>query len=282
MKLHALVLSMSLIIAACVATGPTPTVTITPSPHRAAPEEVTEKSPARSPTSSEAATEAASVTPPANLEPEIDDGISIEGADGIMVAGTLYKPADSSVPLPGVLLLHMLGSDRTAWKEFATRLALEGYVALTIDMRGHGESGGDRDFNKVAEDLQRVWAYFSGRSDVDGDSMAIVGASIGANVALVTAAKEPAIDTAVLLSPGLVYREVSTEDAIVEYGSRPLMIVASSEDTYAAQSSHQLEELAQGDVQLILYTGAGHGTAMLDTQAELADGIIEWLDVKID
>lgn len=282
MRLHAFYVLLGLIIAACANTGPTPTITITPSPQEATPEAVTEEPPALSPTSSKAANQASSVTPAANLEPKIEDGISIEAADGIEVAGTLYKPGESGVPLPGVLLIHMLGSDRTAWEEFAIRLALEGYVALAIDMRGHGDTGGDRDFDKAAQDLQRVWAYFSTRTDVDGDRTAVVGASIGANMALVTAAKEPAIDTAVLLSPGLVYREVTTEDAIVEYGSRPLMIVASTEDTYAAQSSQQLEDLARGEVRLILYSGAGHGTDMLVSQTELADEIIGWLDSYID
>ncbi len=176
----------------------------------------------------------------------------------------------------------MLGSDRTSWEEFALRLSLEGYAVFAVDMRGHGDTGGSRDFKKTAQDIQHVWDYFSGLPDVDGDSTAVVGASIGANMALLAGAMQPAIDTVVLLSPGLEYREVTTDDAIIEYGDRPLMIVASSEDTYAARSSRELEKLAQGEVQFIMYDGAGHGTNMFASQPELADEIIEWLDQHVN
>lgn len=273
---------LGFLASACVTTGPTPTIAITPSPREAALIPVTAEPTALAPTVSQAATAAPVVTQSANLEPRIEDGIRVEVADGLEVVGTLYKPAQSGVRLPGVLLLHMLGSDRTAWEEFAFRLALEGFVALAVDMRGHGDTGGDRDFNKAAQDLQQVWEYFSKRPEVDGDSTAVVGASIGANMALVTAAKKPAIDTVVLLSPGLVYREVSTEDAIIEYGDRPLMIVASSEDTYSAQSSQQLVELSAGGANLLIYAGASHGTNLLASQPELAGEIIGWLDSHMD
>ena len=273
---------LGFLASACVTTGPTPIITITPSPREAALRPVTAAPTALAPTISQAATAAPVVIQSANPEPRIEDGIRVEVADGLEVVGTLYKPAQSGARLPGVLLLHMLGSDRTAWEEFAFRLALEGYVALAVDMRGHGDTGGDRDFNKAAQDLLQVWEYFSKRPEIDGDSTAVVGASIGANMALVTAAKKPAIDTVVLLSPGLVYREVSTEDAIVEFGDRPLMIVAGEEDTYSAQSSQKLKQLSAGEAKLRLYTGASHGTDLLTSQPELAGEIIAWLDSHMD
>lgn len=194
------------------------------------------------------------------------------------MVGTFYAPPGAGSPWPGVLLLHMLGSDRASWDPFARQLTAAGYAAFAVDMRGHGDTGGARDFNQAADDLQRVWQYFTSRSDVDGEWTAVIGASIGANMALITGTLQPAIRTVVLLSPGLDYRGVTTGDAILDYGDRPILIVASIEDIYAADSSRKLEDLARGESRLVMYEGAGHGTAMFSAEPDLASLIITWLD----
>jgi pimeloyl-ACP methyl ester carboxylesterase len=211
----------------------------------------------------------------------IEDGLIIQAADGLGVVGTFYAPTGTGSPWPGVLLLHMLGSNRASWEPFARQLVTAGYAALAVDMRGHGDTGGARDFQQAANDLQRVWQYLASRPDVDARRTAVIGASIGANMALVTAALQPAIKTVVLLSPGLDYRGVTTGDVILDYGERSILIVASVEDIYAADSSRQLEDLAQGESRLIMYEGAGHGTAMFGAEPDLAGSIITWLDAQL-
>jgi pimeloyl-ACP methyl ester carboxylesterase len=258
-------------LSGCVATGPTPTITVTPSP--GSPSLLSSTSPANTPQPF--------FTQLPALQPVIEDGITVETADRLRLVGTFYAPARTQIPLPGVLLLHMLGGDRGDWHEFALKLALKGYTVFSVDMRGHGDSPGKRDFKKSEDDLQRVWDYFTGRPEVDRDSTAIIGASIGSNMALITAARQPAIKTVVLLSPGLEYRGITTEDAIVAYGQRPILIVASQEDAYSASSSQRLEELALGESRLILYEGARHGMQMLVSEPELADIIFDWLEQYI-
>lgn len=127
------------------------------------------------------------------------------------------------------------------------------------------------------EDLRRVWEYFTSLDDVDSRRTAVIGASIGANLALLTSAGQPAIRTAVLLSPGLDYRGVTTENSLQQYGARPILIVASEEDTYAADSSRTLAGRAQGESKLEVYNSASHGTRMFDAQPDLSALIITWL-----
>jgi pimeloyl-ACP methyl ester carboxylesterase len=205
--------------------------------------------------------------------------VTIEAADGLLLHAT-YSAPGGVPPFPGVILLHMLGSDRQVWQEVGLTEALlaDGYAVLALDMRGHGESGSERDWDKADDDLLRVWDYFAGLEDVDEGRTAVIGASIGANMALRTGASQPAIKTVALLSPGLDYRRVTTDDAIVLYGSRPILIVASEEDQYAADSSRTLAEMAQGEVVLQLYNGAGHGTAMFGPQPDLTDLLLDWLN----
>lgn len=213
-------------------------------------------------------------------EMEVTNEISdvLISVDGLEMAGTFYTPKDQPPPWPGAILLHMLWGNRSSWDEFALKLADAGYAVLNVDMRGHGETGGEVDWDLAAEDLQQVWSNLAARPDVDQDRTAFIGASIGANMALVASANESSVRTAILLSPGLNYAGVKTEAAMQSYGERPVIIVASQEDTYAANSSVTLEAETLGESQLIMYEDAGHGIFMFQGEPDLSQLIIEWLD----
>jgi pimeloyl-ACP methyl ester carboxylesterase len=216
------------------------------------------------------------------IQPGVEN-IIIAGAENLPLQTTLYTPGGSG-PLPGVILLHMLGSDRQVWDDngIADTLVNNGYAVLAVDMRGHGETVGSIDWQLAPEDLRLAWEHFTSLDTVDPQRTAVIGASIGANLALLTSADQPAIRTLILLSPGLDYRGVATESPLEKYGARPILIVASEEDTYAADSSRTLADLAQGESQLEMYNGAGHGTRMISAQPELADLILTWLDKNLN
>ena len=164
-----------------------------------------------------------------------------------------------------------------AWAGFAQQLADSGYAVLAIDMRGHGDTGGERDWEKAAADHALIWRQFVGREEVDKAHTAVIGGSIGANMALQLGTAQPMIKTAVLLSPGLDYRGVTTETAVQSYGNRPLLIVASEEDSYAADSSRSLLDLASPQAALQMYSGIGHGTSMLNNDPALTQTLLDWL-----
>jgi dienelactone hydrolase len=220
----------------------------------------------------------ATATPQATRAPRIDNGVVVEAADGLRLAGTFYTPADTPPPWPGVILLHMIYGDQKEWGDFPQKLSDEGYAVFAIDLRGHGKTGGEMDWDQSRDDLQRVWRYMTGRGEVDPNRIAIIGASMGANMALVASAAQPEVGALGLLSPGLDYYRVTTADALAAYGQRPLLIVASDEDSYSAESSRQLSELAGDSAELVMYSQAGHGSAMLQSKPELADTLIDWLN----
>lgn len=224
----------------------------------------------------------------ASPEPELAESIinevreEIEASDGLILVGTYYAPIEMPPPWPGVILLHMLGVDRSSWDDYARQLTSAGYAVFALDMRGHGDTGGAVDWGLAGNDIQQVWNNLSTKTDIDPDRMALVGASIGANMALVAGANEAGVRTVVLLSPGLDYAGVTTDAAMVAYGDRPVLIVASQEDTYAANSSRNLEEVAIGEARLVMYQNAGHGTHMLAGETGLGELIIEWLDTHLE
>ncbi|HUU57599.1 MAG TPA: hypothetical protein VMW93_09670, partial [bacterium] len=106
--------------------------------------------------------------------------------------------------------------------------------------------------------------------------MVIVGASIGANFALNYAASDADVRAVVLLSPGLNYHGVTTVEAMSDYGGRPAYLVASEEDSYAADTVGKLHEIA-GGAELALFKSAGHGTNIFRAEPSLADTLVTWL-----
>ncbi len=199
--------------------------------------------------------------------------------EGFAIKGTYYDSNSTKA----ILLLHMLGRDRHDYDEFAGQLQAEGFSVLSIDLRGHGESTlkngmttrytsfSEKDFNDMAHDVAAAKGLLAGK----GKKMdAIIGASIGANIALKYAVGDETVKTVVLLSPGENYRGVSTTDA-AEQLKIPAYIVASTGDSYSADSSKKLISLLPGKKDLALLKGNNHGTDMLDS--ELNRKIMNWI-----
>lgn len=103
-----------------------------------------------------------------------------------MIAGDVWGPHDG----PTVVLLHGLGQTRHAWRRSARALAAGGLRAVTVDLRGHGESGwahrpDDYRIDRLVDDVERV-------VDGLGVAVAIVGASLGGFVGLLLRAERAA------------------------------------------------------------------------------------------
>ncbi|HWQ84209.1 MAG TPA: alpha/beta fold hydrolase, partial [Anaerolineales bacterium] len=158
-----------------------------------------------------------------------EERLEFPTSSGLEIVGTIYRPMDREPPWPGVLLLHMIYGQRSDWDEFARTLAQSGVVALAIDLRGHGETGGDMDWESARQDLSQVWESFVSRPEVSPDLTAVIGASMGANMAVLLGTDRPEVRALGLLSPGLNYYGVQIAEPLAAYGDRPVLIVASQE-----------------------------------------------------
>lgn len=94
-----------------------------------------------------------------------------------------------------MLLLHGGGQTRHAWGATAGNLAAAGFYAVTLDLRGHGESAwaedGNYDITAFAADIQAVAEALPSRP-------ALVGASLGGLSSLICQHDHP-VATAVVL-----------------------------------------------------------------------------------
>src|SRR5690554_3771384 len=76
-------------------------------------------------------------------EPRI---VQVQAEDGLTLIGDFYAAQaqdEAEHPRPAVLLLHMLGSNRESWAPLMSALMDKNYHVLTVDLRGHGETGGE-------------------------------------------------------------------------------------------------------------------------------------------
>jgi pimeloyl-ACP methyl ester carboxylesterase len=203
----------------------------------------------------------------------------ITAPDGLVLQATFYGAPVR--PAPGVLMLHQRGGDRTTWHDLAQRLQAAGYAVLTVDLRGHGATGGAQDWTLAPGDVRAVWTQLGQLPGVLSTQMIVIGASVGANLGLSVCAESPGCVAAVLLSPGLDYRGITTADAMAGMGVRPVLIAASENDNNNPADSLTLDSMAAGDHRLVIYPAAGHGTAMFAAEPGLIDLITQWLLARV-
>ncbi|AEH11484.1 alpha/beta hydrolase fold protein [Candidatus Protofrankia datiscae] len=113
-------------------------------------------------------------------------------ADGIELVGDAYgNPAAAPV-----LLLHGGGQTRHSWGTTARMLARDGWYALAIDLRGHGDSGWSPDgiypLGRFAADVVAA-VRWTGRVPV------LIGASLGGIASLAALRQHPDLAAGVVL-----------------------------------------------------------------------------------
>lgn len=106
--------------------------------------------------------------------------LSLRGAGGLALAADAWGDPTR----PAVLLLHGGGQTRHAWGGTGAVLASAGWYAVSLDLRGHGDSAwdesGDYSVEAYAADLITVARGFA-------EPPAVVGASLGGLTALLAA-----------------------------------------------------------------------------------------------
>lgn len=110
--------------------------------------------------------------------------VSYQVSDGVKLTGDAWGASDAAP----VLLLHGGGQTRHAWGGTARALAEQGWYAVALDLRGHGDSNwspdGNYQIDVFVEDLHRVLTHFKQRP-------VLVGASLGGMTALLTEGEAP-------------------------------------------------------------------------------------------
>ncbi len=193
--------------------------------------------------------------PPTTATGRSSTAVTFTTQDGITLSGHLYGSGNW-----GVVLSHMYPADQTSWTAIAKKLAQEGYLVLTYDFRGYGESGGSKDIAKIDHDVFAAVDYlrFAGAGDI-----VLVGASMGGTASLITATTFQMMSSVrlagvVTLSAPVEFQGLSAAEAVPTLVV-PLLFIAAENDV-GAEGARKLEELSgnKGDLQIV--PGSDHGT----------------------
>ncbi len=189
-------------------------------------------------------------------------------------------------PGPGVLLLHMCNSDRSAWQGLAEKLAARGIHSLALDYRGYGESGGEQGEGAEGQrmrtelwpgDVDAAFEYLRSRPGVDRARIGAAGGSCGVEQAIHLARRHPGEVTALVLLAGGVDGEGTT--FLADNPWLPVLGSASHDDGQAAGGMRwTLGFSSHPDNRFLEYSHGGHGTEMFAVHDDLEPQIADWFE----
>lgn len=219
--------------------------------------------------------------------------VRFPSTDGLRLSGWFLPATDA---LDGVVLCHGFHTGRREMLTTALALRDRGHHVLLFDFRGHGQSEGERSSCGLLEthDLEGAVSYLHARPEMAGKRVGALGFSMGASVAIATAARLPEIEAVVADSGFGVFKEVVASgfremyrlpsfpfaplalrigerlvgvragenrpvDAIASIAPRPVLLIHGTADRLVPLSEAYLLQGAAGEgTELWVVEGAGH------------------------
>ncbi|MGC1321218.1 MAG: alpha/beta hydrolase [Candidatus Udaeobacter sp.] len=229
----------------------------------------------------------------------IPQNVDLKTSDGTQLKASYFAAAK---PGPGVLLLHQSNRDRRSWDSVAGQLASAGINTLTLDMRGHGESGGKAG-DKFTDDIDKAFQYLVSQPGVNRDVIGVGGAGwLGVGYSVEFARQRPAqVKALVILSGETLGGDLARVgyEFLHQAWQLPELFAFSDDDEYPpTQDAMKLLYVTAGSPskKLVHYSAAedapwlwyetsdaskvpakgGHGTDMFKVHPELPDIIVHW------
>jgi len=139
------------------------------------------------------------------------EAVSLTTDDDVSLAAW-YAPSQNGA---AIVLVHGSGNSRDAVRAHAEMLARSGFGVLALDLRGHGESGGD--INRLGwqgtQDVGAAVRYLQTREEVR--VIGGLGLSVGGEILLGAASEYPVLRA--LVSEGATYRSLDEFEALPEH-----------------------------------------------------------------
>ncbi len=224
--------------------------------------------------------------------------VRLTAADGYRLVGSLFLPPERGARggahprgrRGAVLLLHALGSARTAGIPAARALAGRGLVVLALDLRGHGASVSEalpdaRRFSAdlgvnlrgAGRDVRAALAFLARHPRVDAGRIAVLGAGIGGFLAAGAIDESgPGGPTAVaILSPW--GRAEAYRDSLAGLDPGSVLLVTAAEDEGSRDAVQELAGSLGENVRSIIVPGSRSGYELDESQPDLLDSIAGFL-----
>lgn len=227
--------------------------------------------------------------------------------------GTLILPENIKPNGKAILFLHGWRSSEDGCIDRAKALAELGYICLTFNLRGHGNSTGDihkltrQDF---LNDAILAYDYLKNQKRVDPDKIAVVGASFGGYLATLLTKKRP-VRWLALRAPAnypnegfenmvqnqyiyetqtakawsqkqLDYRETISLQALHEYSHEVLLIESSNDIAVPHQAVQNYADAVTDQSKLthIVMEGADHPLTEEKYKQKFIQILVDWFKDK--
>jgi pimeloyl-ACP methyl ester carboxylesterase len=166
--------------------------------------------------------------------------VEIVGSQGVPLVGDLWVADPAGSPKGVALLLHGGGQTRHSWASTGGRLSTQGWTALSVDARGHGESGWasrheDYGLQALVDDLAATVAWI-------GEPPVVLGASMGGITAMVAEGEQPGLLRALVLvdvTPTLEPDGVDRISGFMRSGLEGFDTLEKAADSVAAYNPHR-------------------------------------------
>ncbi|HTU32901.1 MAG TPA: alpha/beta hydrolase [Candidatus Acidoferrum sp.] len=248
------------------------------------------------------------------------EDFNVRAPDGVELRGWKIRAAHPNNDW--VLLFHGIADDRTGTLGPAEFLLLHGYSVVMMDSRAQGESGGSIATYGWKERYDTVAVTNALYTTERVHHLFALGVSMGAAIALQSAAVEPRIEGVVAEDPFANLREVSYDYAGMHFSpllgktlfrpavmvamhfvkeeggfnpdnvspekaveQRPfavLLICGTSDHTIPCRHARRIYQAASGPKELWIVQGAGHAAALGHAHAEYEGRVIAFFDRVAD
>jgi len=226
--------------------------------------------------------------------------ITVTTTDSLRLTGWL-TPSPDSGQAPLIVMLHMLNKTHESYLPFIDSLetfferdtltrGMKYPHLLNLDLRGHGRSMlkgddslhfstmGDENFHEIPKDaalmVKKVLEDY--HKLIDTSRITVIGASIGANSAVMMTEFIPFVNKVVLLSPGLDYHSLKPADAFRDFTGKTF-IATTRGDRYSHETVQRLVALKKKNWILKIYPRANHGTDIINLYRIAMNDMTEWI-----
>jgi pimeloyl-ACP methyl ester carboxylesterase len=185
--------------------------------------------------------------------------------DENLIRGTLLGDGELAV-----VLAPMFNESRGRWLKFAEHIAPLGYAAVAFDFPGPaGSSTGEFKFDQVQFDALAVINHLK---DMGYERIVCMGASIGASACFEAARIDPDLAGIVLISAPV---ETTAEDTA---GLLMPKLLITGDEADVVDSLRGAYEIMPEPKQYVFINQKAHGTEMLNTDDQLRDILVAFLD----
>ena len=227
------------------------------------------------------------------------------------IQGTLLIPDnEQKIDSPAVLFIHGWTSSQKGYISRAQAVSNLGYICLTFNMRGHGESEGNLEYlsrKDHLEDCITAYDFLSSQPNIIRNKIHVVGASYGGYLASLLSTKR-SVASLVLRAPALypdeqfttptlhlireniqiyrqknlTYQENKALSAVHSYGGNILLIECENDTDVPKPTTNSYAQAIRDQKQLtrILIPSADHALTQPQWNQFFIDTLVSWFSNK--